>query len=750
MNYWLLRYCCVALTLAALMLGTCLLPLQSGVQAQQGDDTEQVVTAGSTVFALATRPSLGTQPQRLVSFDVSSPDTLRSDIIIQGLQSGETLKGIDFRPSDGQLYALGSSSRIYRLNFVTGVATQVGSSAFTPAISPTDFFGFDFNPVPDAIRVIAAVSDQSLRINPNTGAVAATDTSVAYATSDANAGNLPNIVGAAYTNNFVGTTATTLYGIDARPEGTARLVTVGGLNSSPSPNGGQLSTVANVTTLAGATIQTNNLVGFDVASDGAAYLSLTPINPFDAPSSFYTLNLTTGRANFISAIGTDNTTSGGLRIEGIAVAVATGATNPNNNTFQINPTTYTVSEGAGSVNVTVTRTGATTSAATVRYATVDGTATQTMDYITAAGILFFGAGETSKVVTVLITDDVFMESSETLSFVLSTPDGGTIATAGRTATITITDNDATTPTANPIDDVSFFVRQQYRDFLSREPDAAGFTFWTGEYNRRVNACGSIANAAQRQGCIFTARAGISLAFFLSVEFQQTGYLVYRTYDVAFARVGTPRPDRGQTISQVAVSYDEFFRDTQTIARNIVVNNAISQAQLTANTQDFYREFVQRETFTARYPIGQSATEYVDALFASAGLTPTTAERQAALTAYGSGGTQGRADALQAIAELDRIFQRDFNRAFVLLQYFGYLRRNPDIAGYNFWLAKLDAASTSTTINRMNVPNDEEAIGRIRRSQMVEAFIRSCEYQRRFGPATTSPDDRPVATACSAL
>ncbi len=218
MKHSLLRYCCTAITLAALMLGTCFIPLQGGAQAQETDGPELAVTAGSTVFALATNPGLAPGPQRLVSFEAGTPERLRSDVPIQGLQMGETLKGIDFRPATGQLYGLGSSSRLYLINFTNGVATPVGSSAFTPAINPVSFFGFDFNPVPDRIRVISGVDDQNLRLNPITGAATA-DTNVAYRAGDRNFGDQPNIVGAAYDNNFVSPPFTTLFGIDARADG---------------------------------------------------------------------------------------------------------------------------------------------------------------------------------------------------------------------------------------------------------------------------------------------------------------------------------------------------------------------------------------------------------------------------------------------------------------------------------------------------------------------------------------------------
>jgi Tol biopolymer transport system component len=415
-------------------------------------------------------------------------------------------------------------------------------------------------------------------------------------------------------------------------------------------------------------------------------------------------------------------------------------------TLQFSAANYTVNEGAGSIAITITRTGDSSGIADVDFATGNGTASERSDFVTTRSTIRFAAGETSRTVNVLITDDVFLENDETINLSLADATNAVLGTP-RTATLTITDNDLLTLTTNPIDERDFFVRQQYRDFLNRDPDAAGFAFWTGEYDRRVNACNTITDATQRLGCRSTARASISLAFFLSTEFQQTGFLVYRAYDVAFARTGTPRPARGAAVSAVAVTYDEFISDTQSIARGIVVGNTIDQGVLGTNTELFFRTFVQRPEFTARFPVDQSAQNYVNALLASADVVATDAMRAQLLADFGGGGIEARARVLRRIADYDVVFQREFNRAFVLLQYIGYLRRDPDIAGYNFWLNKLDGASTSTPINRADVPNDPEAIGRIRRAEMIEAFIRSCEYQRRFGQPTTSPNNQPVGVAC---
>jgi len=430
-----------------------------------------------------------------------------------------------------------------------------------------------------------------------------------------------------------------------------------------------------------------------------------------------------------------------LRIEGIAIVTSIPA--QSNGVLGVSTTTSTVAESVGSVTITVSRNGTTGAPANVDYTTVDGTASSRMDYITAAGTLTIPAGQSSASVTVLIQNDAFQEGSETFSFNIFNSDNGDVTDATRSVTITITDDDAATATTNPIDTRDFFVRQQYRDFLNRDPDAPGFAFWTGEYDRLVGACSTVTPATERAKCETRARASISSAFFLSVEFQQTGYVVYRAYDVAFARIGATRPARGQPIARVAIRLEEFLRDTQTIARGIIVNNMVSQTALEANRQAYFLNFVQRSDFTDRFPVDQSGSQYVDALFASANITPTAAERTAAITALGGGGTSGRAAAFRAVVENEQLYQREFNRSFVLLQYFGYLRRNPDdapepnrdLAGYNFWLGKLDGASTATPINSANPSNDAEALGRVRRAEMIEAFIVSAEYQMRFGVVT---------------
>jgi hypothetical protein len=256
---------------------------------------------------------------------------------------------------------------------------------------------------------------------------------------------------------------------------------------------------------------------------------------------------------------------------------------------------------------------------------------------------------------------------------------------------------------NLIDNTQFFVAQHYRDFLSREADASGLQFWTNN----VESCGTDAN------CRIVKQVDTSAAFFFSIEFQQTGFLVYKIYKTAFGNLpGKPVP----------VTFQQFFPDTQRIGQGVVVGQGNWQQQLETNKQNYVSLFVQRTDFRAAHG-SQDAATFVDTLFANAGATPTTDERNAAINAFNNagGGTAGEAAALRSVAESNAVSTNNFNPAFVLMQYFGYLRRNPDDApdsdfsGYNFWLSKLDQFG-----------------GNYKQAEMVKAFITSAEYRQRFG------------------
>ncbi len=237
----------------------------------------------------------------LVTFDSLTPGTISSGVAVQGLQANETLVGIDTRPATGELFGLGSFNRMYRIDPVTGLATQVGGTAFTPGLNGSSF-GFDFNPTVDRIRVTSD-ADQNLRLNPITGALAAVDGSLAYAAGDVNFGRNANVVHAAYTNNVAGATTTTLYGIDA---GTDALVI-----QSP-PNNGVLTTVG----LLGMDV--TDIGGFDISgATGIAYAVLLDANL--SRSALWTINLSTGAGTLVGQVG------GGAIITAMTVVPTPGA-----------------------------------------------------------------------------------------------------------------------------------------------------------------------------------------------------------------------------------------------------------------------------------------------------------------------------------------------------------------------------------------------------------------------------------------
>ncbi|MCM3872635.1 MAG: S8 family serine peptidase [Pyrinomonadaceae bacterium] len=257
------------------------------------------------------------------------------------------------------------------------------------------------------------------------------------------------------------------------------------------------------------------------------------------------------------------------------------------------------------------------------------------------------------------------------------------------------------PAANAIDGPDFFVRRHYLDFLSREPDPAGQAFWVNQ----ITQCGLNA------GCIEIKRINVSAAFFLSIEFQQTGYLVYRTYKAAYGNMpGAPVP----------LTLQEFLPDTQAIGQGVQVGIGDWQTLLENNKNAFSGEFVTRTRFTIAFPSGMTAAQFVDTLNTNSGgaLSPTEREQ---LVNDLSSGAKTRGQVLRAVAEDQTLTQAEFNKAFVLMQYFGYLRRNPnqvpdtDFTGYNFWLAKL---------NQFN--------GNFIDAEMVKAFLSSTEYRQRFG------------------
>ncbi len=389
---------------------------------------------------------------------------------------------------------------------------------------------------------------------------------------------------------------------------------------------------------------------------------------------------------------------------------------PGPNTVQFNAGTASATEADNAttkIDLLVTRTGDTAQAATVNYASSDATASERADYMTALGTLRFAAGEMQKTIPIFIVDDSFGETSETFNIALSNPVGCTL---GSQLSMVITINsDEIANGSNPVKDASFdtdfFVRQHYVDFFNREPDSGGLAFWKDQ----IDSCTT-------QACREIRRINVSAAFFLSIEFQQTGYLVERLYKVAYgSAVGTSTLGGAHQISVPIVRFREFLADTQQIGKGVIIGQPGAEQILEANKQALIAEFVARSRFTMAFAFSMPAAQFVDTMNANAGgvLSPT--ERDQLISGL-NGGTKTRAEVLRAVAENPGLINLEKNRAFVLVQYFGYLRRNPndpqdsDYTGFEFWLNKL---------NEFN--------GNFVNAEMVKSFILSGEYQGRFGP-----------------
>jgi hypothetical protein len=240
---------------------------------------------------------------------------------------------------------------------------------------------------------------------------------------------------------------------------------------------------------------------------------------------------------------------------------------------------------------------------------------------------------------------------------------------------------------NPLDTPEYFVRQHYVDFLGREPDEAGFNFWSDQ----MIECGGDVDCAERR------RENVSAAFYLSIEFRKIGGVVDGMYRASY---GT-RPQ-----------FAEFMPDTRTVGQGVRVNDEGWEDKLEANKQAFVAAFVNRAAFHARYD-GMDASTFVDALIANTGVGFTSSERNDWVSGLANGNLN-RGDVVRSIAENGTFVNAKFNDSFVMMQYFGYLRRDADASGFAFWLNKL---------NQFN--------GNFEQAEMVKAFIVSGEYRDRF-------------------
>ena len=380
-------------------------------------------------------------------------------------------------------------------------------------------------------------------------------------------------------------------------------------------------------------------------------------------------------------------------------------------TVQFSAASLTMAEGEGRVNATVTRSGDIEYPAAVTYRTADnaapircdntttapGLALARCDYATSAGTLHFAPGEAQKTIMVMITDDAFVEGPETFQLELAATTGLVVG-ATRTLTLTIVDND--TPDApNPVFTSSFFVRQHYVDFLSREPEQDGYNAWLGVLSR----CPDVNNLDSSNASALCDRLTVSSSFFGSNEFKLKGGYVFRFYRAAFGRLP---------------QYTESVADMSSVTGQ-------TPAEVYQAKADFAGAFAQRPEFQATYA-WLSNSDYVATLLGRYQLvqitTPDPAHPDGAvkvaltaaeLVAKLNSGVLSRAQVLRAVAESDEVFATEYHRAFVFMQYVGYLRRDPDPAGFNAWLNYLNAHPTEFRT-------------------MVNGFMNSLEYRLRFG------------------
>jgi uncharacterized delta-60 repeat protein len=284
---------------------------------------------------------------------------------------------------------------------------------------------------------------------------------------------------------------------------------------------------------------------------------------------------------------------------------------------------------------------------------------------------------------------------------------------------------------NPIDSADLFVRQHYRDFLGREPDAPGLAHWTSE----ITMCSDVANRLSGETeaqCIDRKRTNTSGAFYLANEFQNSANFLIRVNWGSLGQDGAPgrKCIEGQHSALDAICrplYSDYISDMAKLTQGIVVNDSLDSNAINLNKHNFVSEFVTRPDFLAAYPNTMTANEYVDKLSQTTGVALTAQERAALITKVG---TDGRAAVLYDIVDgttaVDggtlvfntsygkAYYDQEFNPAFVFAEYLGYLRRNPDQAGYDHWLGKLNF------------------YGNFVDAEMVRAFIVSDEYRRRFG------------------
>ena len=284
-----------------------------------------------------------------------------------------------------------------------------------------------------------------------------------------------------------------------------------------------------------------------------------------------------------------------------------------------------------------------------------------------------------------------------------------------------------TNTPITIDDADFYTAQHYIDFLRRFPDAPGWAHWTAE----ITMCSDPANrfpGEDEARCIDRKRENTSAAFFMSPEAQNTGSFVIRVYWGTLGRQENAQcPGVPQNLpASCRPLYSQFIADVAQVNAGIVVNNALDPAVINANKRNFVEQFITRPDFQASYG-SLNATQFVDKLAQTTGVPLSSADRAALITEAGDPTKRGSVvfkivdgTVTTTGGVLDfqtpygqQFYNKEYNTVFVFMEYLGYLRRNPDQDGYNFWLGKMNFYGNWVD------------------AQMVRSFIVSPEYRSRF-------------------
>jgi hypothetical protein len=393
-------------------------------------------------------------------------------------------------------------------------------------------------------------------------------------------------------------------------------------------------------------------------------------------------------------------------------------------TLEFSAASFTSDEGAGHASLLVKRAGNTSRTVAVEFSATDeptfgapevpcdptlkrqdgtlypqGTAYARCDYATTVGTLTFAPGETTKEIHVPLVDDVHVEGDERVQVKLRNLTGAVTFVDGRAdATLIITDNDTTTGAANPIFTTPFFVRMHYLDFLSREPEA------NEPWSAVLNNCANVFNLEAQNPSAACDRILVSQSFLGSREFRLKGFYAYTFYRVAFDQ----RP-----------MYAEIIPDMSRLAGATASEVYARRAALAVN-------FIRRHEFKTRYD-ALSEADFVNALLDRYGLqqitTPDPQQPEAdikvlltraeLINSLGGTLTMTRAQVLRAIVESDEVAAVEYNGAFVAMQYYGYLRRTPEDAGYQAWLRVITEDPSNIRV-------------------MVNGFLNSTEYRLRFG------------------